>query len=264
MSHVVVASATGSGRPMNCCAGWWRRCWGARGADHHRAALSALWLGRTRPAAGRRPPAGGRDPSRWRTYPSCATQSTLVQSSYCGAYFCLAPPAAFSNQRFNYKVGVLLGLGLAAGGGLLFLSAAASMTYSFFLIAIFCLAAGLSVLEASANPYVVSMGPEGNAARRLSFAQAFNPIGTNLGVLLAALLILPGADGLDRQPDPAGSSGGRTDGRVLLHRPGRVLLGDHRLLDLYLGRTACHPRGRLSGPTWLISGRPRAALPSRT
>ncbi|WP_018156994.1 L-fucose:H+ symporter permease [Demetria terragena] len=119
------------------------------------------------------------------------TQATLVQSSYYGAYFLLALPAAFVNQRFNYKVGVLLGLGLAAGGGLLFLPAAASKEYAFFLIAIFALAAGLSVLETSANPYVMSMGPEANATRRLNFAQSFNPPGTITGVLLATFVILP-------------------------------------------------------------------------
>lgn len=119
------------------------------------------------------------------------TQATLVQSSYYGAYFLLALPAAFVNQRFNYKVGVLLGLGLAAGGGLLFLPAAQAMDYTFFLVAIFALAAGLSVLETSANPYVMSMGPENNATRRLNFAQSFNPPGTITGVLLATFVILP-------------------------------------------------------------------------
>ncbi len=118
-------------------------------------------------------------------------QATLVQSAYYGAYFLLALPAAFVNQRFNYKVGVLLGLGLAASGGFLFLPAAQAQTFGFFLAAIFALAAGLSILETSANPYVMSMGPESNATRRLNFAQAFNPVGTNTGVLLAALLIAP-------------------------------------------------------------------------
>lgn len=118
-------------------------------------------------------------------------QSSLVQSAYYGAYFCLAIPAAFINSRLGYKGGVLIGLVLAGTGGLLFIPAAYVMTYSVFLTALFTLAAGLSVLETSANPFVMSMGPEHNATRRLNFAQAFNPIGSNLGVLLAALLILP-------------------------------------------------------------------------
>ena len=118
-------------------------------------------------------------------------QSSLVQSAYYGAYFCLAIPAAFINSRLGYKGGVLIGLVLAGTGGLLFIPAAYVMTYSVFLTALFTLAAGLSILETSANPFVMSMGPERNATRRLNFAQAFNPIGSNLGVLLAALLILP-------------------------------------------------------------------------
>ena len=117
-------------------------------------------------------------------------QSSLVQSAYYGAYFCLAIPAAFINSRLGYKGGVLIGLVLAGTGGLLFIPAAYVMTYSVFLTALFTLAAGLSILETSANPFVMSMGPEHNATRRLNFAQAFNPIGSNLGVLLADLLIL--------------------------------------------------------------------------
>jgi len=65
------------------------------------------------------------------------------------------------------------------------------MTYSMFLVALFTLAAGLSILETSANPYVMAMGPRENATRRLNFAQSFNPVGSNLGVLLAAVFILP-------------------------------------------------------------------------
>lgn len=118
-------------------------------------------------------------------------QSSLVQSAYYGAYFCLAIPAAFINSRLGYRGGVLIGLSLAAIGGLLFIPAAHVMTYSIFLAALFTLAAGLSILETSANPFVMAMGPEHNATRRLNFAQAFNPVGSNLGVLIAATLILP-------------------------------------------------------------------------
>jgi FHS family L-fucose permease-like MFS transporter len=135
------------------------------------------------------------------------TQATLVQSSYYGAYFLLALPAAFVNQRFGYKAGVLTGLGLAAVGGLLFFPASQALSFGFFLTAIFCLAAGLSVLETSANPFVMAMGPAENATRRLNFAQAFNPVGTNLGVLLATLFILPHLSTLtegEREALPAG------------------------------------------------------------
>lgn len=120
-----------------------------------------------------------------------ALQSSLVQFAYYGAYFALAIPAAWINSRLGYKGGVLTGLFLAAAGGLLFLPATQMMTYTMFLVALFTLAAGLSILETSANPYVMAMGPRDNATRRLNFAQSFNPVGSNLGVLLAAVFILP-------------------------------------------------------------------------
>ncbi|AUH34435.1 L-fucose:H+ symporter permease [Paracoccus tegillarcae] len=118
-------------------------------------------------------------------------QASFVQFSYYGAYFCLALPAAFINRRYSYKTGVLVGLGCAIAGAFLFYPASQSMTFGFFLLALFTLAGGLSILETSANPFVISMGPEGNATRRLNFAQAFNPVGTNIGVFLSAALILP-------------------------------------------------------------------------
>jgi FHS family L-fucose permease-like MFS transporter len=95
------------------------------------------------------------------------------------------------NERFGYKAGLLTGLGLAAAGAFLFYPASKILTYEAFLVALFALAAGCSILETSANPYVISLGPEETATRRLNFAQAFNPLGTNIGVLVAATLILP-------------------------------------------------------------------------
>jgi len=118
-------------------------------------------------------------------------QASLVQLAYFGAYFLLALPAAFINQRFGYKTGILTGLGLAAIGAFAFYPASKIMTYEAFLVALFAMAAGCSILETSANPYVISLGPEETATRRLNLAQAFNPVGTNIGVLLASTLILP-------------------------------------------------------------------------
>jgi FHS family L-fucose permease-like MFS transporter len=118
-------------------------------------------------------------------------QSSLVQFAYYGAYFSLAIPAAFINKRYGYKTGVLTGLGLATLGGLLFIPASWMLAYLPFLVALFVLAAGLSILETSANPFVIAMGPERSATQRLNLAQAFNPVGANIGVLLGAVLILP-------------------------------------------------------------------------
>jgi FHS family L-fucose permease-like MFS transporter len=118
-------------------------------------------------------------------------QSSLVQFAYYGAYFALAIPAGFITNRFGYKAGVLTGLGLAAVGGVLFVPASQLLVYEYFLLALFVLAAGLSILETSANPFVIAMGEEGSATQRLNLAQAFNPVGANIGVLMGALLILP-------------------------------------------------------------------------
>lgn len=118
-------------------------------------------------------------------------QSSLVQFAYYGAYFLLALPAALITSRFGYKAGVLTGLGLAAAGGVLFLPASNLLVYEMFLLALFTLAAGLSILETSANPFVIALGSEKTATQRLNLAQAFNPIGANIGVLMGAILILP-------------------------------------------------------------------------
>jgi MFS transporter, FHS family, L-fucose permease len=118
-------------------------------------------------------------------------ESALVQFAYYGAYFSLAIPAAMINRRYGYKTGVLTGLGLATVGGLLFIPATQLIAFAPFLIALFVLAAGLSILETSANPFVIAMGPEESATQRLNFAQAFNPVGANIGVLLGAVVILP-------------------------------------------------------------------------
>ena len=124
-------------------------------------------------------------------------QASLVQLAYFGAYFLLAIPAALINQRFGYKAGLLTGVLLAAAGAIAFYPASKIMTYEAFLVALFAIAAGCSILETSANPYVLSLGPEETATRRLNFAQAFNPVGTNIGVLLG------------RHPHPA--QAGRAD-----------------------------------------------------
>src|SRR6187401_172102 len=118
-------------------------------------------------------------------------QASLVQLAYFGAYFLLALPAAFINQRFGYKTGILSGLGLAAIGAFAFYPASKITTYEAFLVALFAMAAGCSILETSANPFVMSLGSERTATRRLNLAQAFNPVGTNIGVLLASTFILP-------------------------------------------------------------------------
>ena len=113
------------------------------------------------------------------------TDGTLVQVAFYGGYFAMAFPAAIFIRRFSYKAGVLLGLGLYACGAFLFYPAMLTGSYYPFLIAYFILTCGLSFLETSCNPYILSMGPESTATRRLNMAQSFNPVGSLLGMWVA-------------------------------------------------------------------------------
>ncbi len=117
-------------------------------------------------------------------------QTSWIQIAFYGSYFCLALPAAIFIKRYTYKAGILLGLGLFIIGGLLFYPASISMSYGHFLGALFILAGGLSILETTANPYIIAMGPEESGTRRLNFAQSFNPIGSITGVVLSKYFIL--------------------------------------------------------------------------
>lgn len=113
------------------------------------------------------------------------TDGALVQVAFYGGYFAMAFPAAIFIRRYSYKAGILLGLGLYAFGALLFFPAMMTGSYYPFLIAYFILTCGLSFLETSANPYILSMGTEETATRRLNLAQSFNPMGSLLGMYVA-------------------------------------------------------------------------------
>lgn len=113
------------------------------------------------------------------------TDGALVQVAFYGGYFAMAFPAAIFIRRYSYKAGILLGLGLYAIGAFLFYPAKEIGEYPYFLLAYFILTCGLSFLETSANPYILSMGTEETATRRLNLAQSFNPMGSLLGMFVA-------------------------------------------------------------------------------
>ncbi|MCG8384805.1 MAG: L-fucose:H+ symporter permease [Cytophagales bacterium] len=121
-------------------------------------------------------------------------QTSWIQVAFYGSYFCLALPAALVTRKFDYKTGVLIGLGMFIGGALLFYPASQTMVYGHFLVALFVLAGGLSILETSANPYIIRMGPPETGIQRLNLAQSFNPIGSITGVLLSKFFILSQLD----------------------------------------------------------------------
>lgn len=118
------------------------------------------------------------------------TQTSLIQFAFYGSYFCFALPAALFIRRRNFKSGIILGLLLYAAGAMLFLPAARVASYGFYLVAIYVMAGGCSVLETTANPYVMSMGDPRTATRRLNIAQSFNPVGSILGILMSKYFIL--------------------------------------------------------------------------
>ena len=118
------------------------------------------------------------------------TQASFVQLAFYGGYFTMALPAAFFIKKYSYKTGILLGLGLYFLGALLFYPAAAWESYGFFLASLYILTFGLAFLETTANPYILSMGPEATATQRLNLAQAFNPMGALAGLFVAKEFIL--------------------------------------------------------------------------
>lgn len=117
------------------------------------------------------------------------TDGSLVQVAFYGGYFCMALPAAMFIRKFSYKAGIMLGLGLYALGALLFFPAKMTASFYPFLLAYFILTCGLSFLETSCNPYILTMGDPSTATRRLNLAQAFNPIGSLCGMFVAMSFI---------------------------------------------------------------------------
>jgi FHS family L-fucose permease-like MFS transporter len=117
-------------------------------------------------------------------------ESSLVQFAFYGGYCFMAIPAAIFLRKFNYKKGILMGLALYSIGCFLFIPAGNSMAFWAFLIAYFVMTCGLSFLETTANPYILFMGSEETSTRRLIFAQAFNPIGSLTGMMIAKEFIL--------------------------------------------------------------------------
>ena len=127
------------------------------------------------------------------------TDGALVQVAFYGGYFAMAFPAAMFIRKHSYKAGILMGLGLYAVGALLFFPAKMTGEYYSFLLAYFILTCGLSFLETSANPYILSMGDETTATRRLNLAQSFNPIGSLLGMYVAMNFIQAKIDPMETE-----------------------------------------------------------------
>ncbi|MGI9542921.1 MAG: L-fucose:H+ symporter permease [Cyclobacteriaceae bacterium] len=117
-------------------------------------------------------------------------QASLVQFAFYFGYFFMALPAALFIRKFSYKSGIILGLVLYAIGAFLFYPAAAYEDFNYFLISLWILTCGLAFLETTSNPLVLAMGDEATATRRLNLAQAFNPMGSLTGMIIAQVFVI--------------------------------------------------------------------------
>ena len=119
-----------------------------------------------------------------------AAKASLVQFAFYGGYATMAIPAALFARRYSYKKGILLGLILYAIGAFMFIPAANRQEFSFFCVSLYVLTFGLAFLETTANPYILSLGSKETSTRRLNLAQAFNPIGSLMGMFVASRIVL--------------------------------------------------------------------------
>jgi FHS family L-fucose permease-like MFS transporter len=148
-------------------------------------------------------------------------QSSLVQVAFYGGYATMAIPAALVIRKFSFKSGIVVGLILYAAGALMTIPASTAMNFNIFLVGFYILTFGLAFLETSANPYILSMGPRETATRRLNLAQAFNPIGSLTGMVVASMFILTSLDvaefrqnEIDSHPEYATMLPSEVDGKV--------------------------------------------------
>ena len=120
-----------------------------------------------------------------------AAKASMIQFAFYGGYATMAIPAALFIRRYNYKSGILLGLGLYATGAFLFIPGAEYQNFTFFCFSLYILTFGLAFLETTANPFILSLGSKETSTRRLNLAQAFNPVGSLSGMAVASLIVLP-------------------------------------------------------------------------
>jgi MFS transporter, FHS family, L-fucose permease len=120
-------------------------------------------------------------------------QAGLVQFAFFGAYFLLSIPAGYLLSKIGYKRGIIFGLLTMAMGCVLFYPAASFRIFGIFMLAYFTLAAGMTILQVAANPFVSVLGSEDGASSRLNLSQAFNSLGTAIAPAVGALFILSDA-----------------------------------------------------------------------
>ncbi len=118
-------------------------------------------------------------------------KASMIQFAFYGGYATMAIPAALFIRKYSYKNSILLGLALYAIGAFLFIPAANYQNFAFFCVSLYILTFGLAFLETTANPLILSLGTKETATRRLNLAQAFNPMGSLIGMAVTSLVVLP-------------------------------------------------------------------------
>jgi len=161
-----------------------------------------------------------------KTFALSLLQAQLVQTAVYLAYAVMATPAALLMRRFGYKAGLVIGLVTFAAGTLLFWPAALIGQYTPFLVALFIVGSGSSILETAANPLIAQFGDAETSEQRLNFAQAFNPPGTIVGVLIGTWFIFSGVE-----KSPAEISAMQSQGTYAAYLHGEIL----RVVPTYVG-----------------------------
>jgi len=117
-------------------------------------------------------------------------QASLVQFAFYFGYFFMALPAALFIRKYSYKSGIIFGLSLYAIGAFLFYPAASQQEFNYFLISLWVITCGLAFLETTSNPLILNLGAKETATQRLNLAQAFNPIGSLTGMIIAQVFVI--------------------------------------------------------------------------
>ena len=118
-------------------------------------------------------------------------QASWLQFAFYTGYFCMAIPAVLFIRKYSYKAAIMLGLGLYAIGALITIPASITAQFALFCLASYVITYGLAFLETACNPYILAMGPQQTATQRLNLAQAFNPIGSVVGMIIASTVLAP-------------------------------------------------------------------------
>lgn len=195
------------------------------------------------------------------------TEVMLTQFSFFISYFVFSIPAGFILSRVGYIRGAILGLAVMMCGCVLFIPASTSAEYPAFLVALFVMAAGITLLQVVANPFIAELGPEPSSHSRLTLAQAFNSLGTTIGPWVGAILILRGGVGIARaQLSPAALQSARIAQAHAVELPFLLIAAGLAIVAILFWFMRRSPEPAVSaqmatpGALWALRDKPRLLL----